>query len=126
MGWDYINLLGGSRIDSEVSLLDLLPLWLGPERRDLVNDALQIGNDIGFDRAIPGFVRVAKFLQEVLPVRFQVLAELLRAPRADADILGMAILPEEVDDVPTAVGGIAVGIEDASEVDDRWDNVLDT
>lgn len=128
MGWDYINLLGGSRIESGVSLVDLLPIWLGPERRDVANEALQIGNDIGIeiDRATPGFVRVAKFLQEILPVRFQVLAELLRAPRADADILGMAILPEEVEDVHAVVDGTAVDIEAASEVDNRWDNVLDT
>lgn len=91
-GGDYINLLGGSREASGVSHADMLAWWQGPqaEARE-ADEALQIGDDVETHVGAPGCVRVANFLQEMMSERLRILAHILQAPRADADI-GMAVL----------------------------------
>jgi hypothetical protein len=48
----------------------------------------RVDDDVG----TPGCVRVAQFLQQVMPLRLRVLGPLLEAPRANADTQGMAVL----------------------------------
>lgn len=105
MGATYINLLGGSRVDSGIPQQELLNLWL--ESNDSAEDIQQTAPTDTVGARAPGFIQVASFLQRVLPKRVKRLAILLKAPRANADILGMAVLT----DSPLA--------EEGEDVDDR-------
>ena len=105
MGATYINLLGGSRVDSGIPQQELLNLWL--ESNDSAEDIQQTAPTDTVGARAPGFIQVASFLQQVLPKRVKRLAILLKAPRANADILGMAVLT----DSPLA--------EEGEDVDDR-------
>lgn len=122
-----INLLGGSRVESGVSPTEIESLWLGnvvaQEGLELGGAPQLMGNNDA-DTATPGFTRVARFLQIVLPVRFRALSVLLlQAPRADADISGMAVLAEEAE----VNGGLEeTPVAEASEVDTRWETAAIT
>jgi len=100
-GWTFgmeatwFNLLGGSRASSGVSGETIRSLWcprdgaFHPEMDSPEEGAWdRVDDDVG----TPGCVRVAQFLQQVMPLRLRVLGPLLEAPRADADIQGMAVL----------------------------------
>ena len=98
-GFDSVNLLGGSKHNSGLMLDQALPLWLYPWRDDEPRDDGDRQHNMVVER-LPGFVQVAKFLQQVMPIRLRRLAVLLRTPRADAeDNGGMVALQEEPPDV---------------------------
>jgi hypothetical protein len=85
MGASFINLLGGSSTEGGISAEENLKIWLFNEIQQLA-PAENVGSHA------PGFIQVARFLQQVMPKRLRLLADLLRAPRANADINGRADL----------------------------------
>jgi hypothetical protein len=97
---EYQTLLGGSR-NIGVAGMDRVDNegWMDPEVDDLNPDLhAQMGddddNDDGIDvELVPKFVKVAKFLGNMIPARQRRLSHLLRnSPRANANVAGMAVL----------------------------------
>ena len=89
--------LGGGRYG--IRLKD----WCGAKRPTVD------GNDNADDND-PPFVGVARFLQEVVPIRYGILKPLREAPRADADENGMAALVDLEYQVPQARDRIRHGV----------------
>lgn len=94
---DYEILLGGSRNIGEAGMDRVVNEgWMDPPDDDL-NPELhaQMGDDDvdGIDvELVPMFIKVAKFLGIMMPVRHRRLSNLLRdTPRANADLAGMAV-----------------------------------
>jgi hypothetical protein len=129
--WDTTNLLGGSSIASELSIDIVKHLWCRCEPQsdgsfhgefDLqFVDGEVNGNDAFVP--VPVCVRVAQYLQCVIPRRVAVLrGMILQAPRADADVNhnGMAVFAE--DEVNEEV--IATTLLMDSDVDNRRGDVL--
>lgn len=83
--------LGGSK--EGVEQIDQLPDWCGRNN---------MGNEIHIDELVhpiypfggPPFVRMARFLQDVMKIRLGILHRILGPPRADAVIDGMAAFIE--------------------------------
>ena len=112
---NYMNLLGGSRPFSGLSLQDVRSMWCPYYANVDVESDLQ-GTSLGMSlgdalpgspnyQSLPGCVLVAKYLQYVVPLRLARLRPLLEAPRADA-VSGMAALSEDdhVNDIVPTVG----------------------
>jgi hypothetical protein len=92
---EYEILLGGSRNIGEAEMDRVVNEgWMDPPDDDL-NPELhaQMGDDDGADvELVPRFIKVAKFLGIMMPVRQRRLSNLLRnTPRANADVAGMAV-----------------------------------
>jgi exonuclease III len=100
LGAAWYNLLGGSRDTGGLSKAGVRRLWCprDPTFRpdaDLLEMDPAMGHGNDDDGSMPGCVRVARYLQEVIAVRFGVLSTFLETPRADADLDGMAVLAED-------------------------------
>lgn len=83
----WYNLLGGSRGEDELELGGFLSGWCG---RHIIHDELHPDPNLIGD--VPGFVRVAKFLQEIMPLRIRHLHDLMETPGANAARVGRAAL----------------------------------
>ena len=113
IGANYYNLLGGSKYNGGLTSDQVRTSWLLPkenEHRDEGNS--QTGNENVVDNRSPGFVQVAMYLQQVMPIRLRRLAVLLKTPRTDADDNGMVALTEGSDHYAEDANDeeIAVGI----------------
>ena len=94
LGATWFNLLGGSRESSGVSMATVRSLWCPQDLtfHPEIDSPLEGAWDQVDDDGTPGCVRVAQYLQTVMPIRLRVLAPLLEAPRANAGDQGMAVL----------------------------------
>jgi hypothetical protein len=98
----YETLLGGSRDIGEAGMDRVVNIgWLNDpiDDDDSISDQLsQMGNDDDGTGVVqlPMFVRVAKFLGSMISDRQSRLSIFLRdTPRADADVVGMAVLVDD-------------------------------
>ena len=94
----WVNLIGGWVEGAGWTSGQVLDLWVGaltPRARDLT--AINITEEGVDGAALPGCVRIAAFLQLVLPVRQAKLQRGLEPMRADAVIDGRAALADESD-----------------------------
>ena len=83
----WYNLLGGSRGEDELELGGFLSGWCG---RHTIADELH--QDPYLFGEVPGFIRVANFLQEIMPLRIRHLHDLMETPGANAARVGRAAL----------------------------------
>lgn len=114
MGTDHIILLGGRRISEEQGQTPVSNEWLDSSTQsDLATS--QSSQD---EAQLPGFIMVADFLQRICPIRFRILANLMRVPRADATNIGMAS-PSDV-----FIGDEMTNLITDDVVDIRWDDTI--
>jgi hypothetical protein len=96
-GATFYNLLGGSKDNGGWTSEQVQTLWVAPIENDGEDATSQLSSNESqreVERRVPGFIQVAKYLQQVMPRRLRRLAVLLRTPRTDADINGMVALTE--------------------------------
>ena len=90
-------LLGGAYV-TEGNEEHHLPHWLvGEIDATLLEAAVQAYTEGRRDRieGLPAYIKVARFLQEVMPLRFRILGPLLQAQRADVNNVDRAVLVED-------------------------------
>jgi hypothetical protein len=108
----YTNLLGGSSALGGMSLAEVVDWWCPTPLPDVSNESLSFESQaitsspesISQESSpsvlnrykLSGCVLVAKYLQQVIPLRFAMLKPLLEAPGADADN-GMAVFQSNND-----------------------------
>jgi len=123
----WIQLLGGSNLEGETegedNMDNITRMWCPENPGRIALDPLvpQNGDDDNNDMMLPTCALVAQYLQQVMPIRFGLLHNLIEVPRADADY-GMAVLidpPELLD----AEAGTHAG--DNAEADDDNDGNID-
>ena len=123
----WIQLLGGSNLEEDGiedrRFCDLGGLWC-PKKPGHINSDLQIphhGDEN--DENLPTCVLVAQYLQKVMPIRFRILHNLMKGPRANADH-GMAVLIEPLVTL-TPDNNLDVG-ETEGDIDNRGTMVADS
>lgn len=87
LGNGPIFLLGGRRVGIETDQSLISERWLD----SAVPSDGPVSLQSTVESRLPGFIIVADFLQQICPIRFRILANLLQIPRADAANNGMAV-----------------------------------
>ena len=122
----WIQLLGGSNLEGDMegedNMANIARVWCPETPGHIALHPLvpQVRDDNN-DMMLPTCALVAQYLQQVMPIRFGLLHNLIEVPRADADH-GMAVLIDPPEFLDAEAGSHA---EDNAEVDDDDDGNID-